>query len=88
MHPHDTEMDLSIGAALYFAARGIGTHGNTPYVNPTRVLLSGLGADELFAGYTRHATANPRHIDAEKAKFRTIQAPNATCMPRVGSRAS
>ncbi|PIB02677.1 Asparagine synthetase domain-containing protein [Cercospora beticola] len=61
MHPHNTEMDLSIAAALYFAARGRGrdcSHGaEQAYMSQARVLLSGLGADELFAGYTRHATA-------------------------------
>ncbi|KAM3418970.1 hypothetical protein BST61_g4927 [Cercospora zeina] len=61
MHPHNTEMDLSIASALYFAARGQGTilsQGlRQRYISQARVLLSGLGADELFAGYTRHATA-------------------------------
>ena len=62
MHPHNTEMDLSISLALYFAARGTG-HISTaegeelPYATSARVLLSGLGADELFGGYTRHANA-------------------------------
>ena len=62
LHPHNTEMDLSIGYAFYFAARGVGiasdqANASTTYRTPARVLLSGLGADELFAGYTRHATA-------------------------------
>lgn len=64
MHPHNTEMDLSICNALYFAARGKGTIAISgkaaPYTTSARVLLSGLGADELFAGYTRHATAFKR----------------------------
>lgn len=62
MHPHNTEMDLSIACALYFAARGAGTisavdESVVDYTTTARVLLSGLGADELFGGYTRHATA-------------------------------
>jgi asparagine synthetase B (glutamine-hydrolysing) len=66
LHPHNTEMDLSIGYALYFAARGTGlaSTGDGPepvkYTTPARVLLSGLGADELFGGYVRHATAYER----------------------------
>lgn len=67
MHPHNTEMDLSIASALYFAARGEGMMSlegrdkTIPYTTRARVFLSGLGADELFAGYTRHATAYNRH---------------------------
>lgn len=63
IHPHNTEMDLSIACALYFAARGSGTISDLnsdlvmPYTTSARVLFSGLGADELFGGYTRHATA-------------------------------
>lgn len=53
MHPHNTEMDLSIASALYFAS---GARGGTS----ARVLLSGLGADELFGGYGRHAVAFSR----------------------------
>ena len=66
MYPHDTEMDLSIAFALYFAARGIGqvevaAGGKQSYTTPARVLFSGLGADELFGGYQRHATAFGRN---------------------------
>lgn len=67
MRPHNTEMDLSIACALYFASRGQGeitlpdSASPTPYTTTARVLLSGLGADEVFAGYTRHATSFTRH---------------------------
>ena len=67
MHPHNTEMDLSIALALYFAARGsgfvsrAGGGGLDAYRTPAKVLLSGLGADELFGGYMRHARAFERN---------------------------
>ncbi|KAJ4145793.1 hypothetical protein LMH87_004628 [Akanthomyces muscarius] len=66
IYPHNTEMDLSIAFALYFAARsqglaqtGIDTEP-VPYATTARVLLSGLGADELFGGYSRHGIAFQR----------------------------
>ncbi|KAI8448664.1 asparagine synthase [Phakopsora pachyrhizi] len=49
MRPNLTVMDLSIAAALYFAARGI--------EHQARVLISGLGADKLLGGYSRHRSA-------------------------------
>lgn len=70
MKPHNTEMDLSIACALYFASRGQGTAGwiggegsvsEKEYTTTARVLLSGLGADELFAGYGRHGVAFTRN---------------------------
>lgn len=68
MRPHNSEMDLSIAMALYFASRGIGTAYEASaedaltndYSTTARVLLSGLGADELFGGYSRHAAAFSR----------------------------
>lgn len=74
MSPHNTEMDLSIAMALFFAARGRGCVQRSsesspsheveqivPYQTSARVLISGLGADELFAGYARHSSAFRRH---------------------------
>ena len=66
IHPHNTEMDLSIASALYFASRGRGltSPGSgepVQYTSEAKILLSGLGADELFGGYTRHDTAFRRH---------------------------
>ncbi|KAH9964424.1 asparagine synthase, partial [Russula dissimulans] len=63
MWPCHTVMDLSLAMALYFAARGTGKvrsgpdTQSEPYTSPARVLLNGLGSDELLGGYGRHRTA-------------------------------
>ncbi|KAL5641342.1 hypothetical protein ACGC1H_001729 [Rhizoctonia solani] len=60
MHPSNTVMDLSLANALYFASRGKGTiygSGGDNYSSPAKVLLSGLGSDELLGGYSRHKIA-------------------------------
>jgi asparagine synthetase B (glutamine-hydrolysing) len=50
----------SLANALYFAARGAGHLAGAPYTSAARVLLSGLGADELLGGYSRHRSAFAR----------------------------
>ncbi|KAF8922342.1 asparagine synthase-domain-containing protein [Mucidula mucida] len=63
MFPNRTVMDLSLALALYFASRGVGQIRDnpgaepTPYTSPARVLLNGLGSDELLGGYGRHRSA-------------------------------
>ncbi|KAG9000260.1 hypothetical protein FRB90_011867 [Tulasnella sp. 427] len=52
----------SLALALFFASRGMGSITNssgisTPYTSQARVLLSGLGSDELLGGYSRHRKA-------------------------------
>lgn len=64
MFPGRTVMDLSLAMALYFASKGVGrlrisaaTDDYQPYTSTARVLLNGLGSDELLGGYGRHRTA-------------------------------
>ncbi|KAK0246021.1 asparagine synthase-domain-containing protein [Armillaria nabsnona] len=63
MLPSRTVMDYSLALALYFASRGVGHVRAYPgaepvaYTSPARVLLNGLGSDELLGGYGRHRSA-------------------------------
>ncbi|XP_069692808.1 asparagine synthetase domain-containing protein CG17486 isoform X2 [Periplaneta americana] len=62
IHPLNTVLDDSLGCALWFASRGKGCMkledgSDFPYSSPARVLLLGMGADELLGGYRRHRTA-------------------------------
>jgi asparagine synthetase B (glutamine-hydrolysing) len=87
MAPHATEMDLSIALAFYFASRGNGTLLTSPassrrenYTTQARTLLSGLGADELLGGYSRHSTAFRR------SGYETLLAELQLDLHRLGKR--
>lgn len=69
IYPLDTVLDDSLGCAVWFAARGKGSLVSCDYTSPARVLLLGMGADELLGGYTRHRTIL-RHCSYDWAALR------------------
>lgn len=85
MKPQNTVMDLSIALAFYFAARGQGHLAAAsdeepeaePYTSHARVLLSGLGADELLGGYARHRRAFNRPVGRVEDNVETEQPPSS-----------
>jgi asparagine synthetase B (glutamine-hydrolysing) len=50
IYPKSTHMDFNIAAALHLASAG----------TSAKIVMSGLGADEIFAGYSRYRIAFKR----------------------------
>ncbi len=67
VYPQITHLDFNIGSVLSFASAGEGLlfGSDAQTQSGARVVLDGLGADELFAGYRRYRTAFLRGSTAE-----------------------
>lgn len=62
VYPQTTHLDFNIGAVLSQASSGIGSlHPSGESIKSgAKIVLDGLGADELFGGYRRYRTAYHR----------------------------
>ena len=63
---NDSRMDFSIAAALYFASRGQGVDRRTGLASRFngKILMSGIGADEIFGGYSRYKSSFKHYDEA------------------------
>lgn len=72
IYPKDTEMDLSIGIAFYFACKGKVYIENLnkceAYQRRSIVVFSGLGADELYGGYHKFLNKSMGELGKELTK--------------------
>lgn len=62
IYPSSSHLDFNIGAVLFWASKGEGIlfETNCTIATSSRVVFSGLGADELFCGYRRYRQSYER----------------------------